>query len=219
MPRRPRDISMAPIAVPVPRRRLAWLDLVHMVLAFYSWPMFGALAAWGFGGFRFAALIPAFLVGGMFGVAAALLTVPLAAKCLEGRPLRVVFWGVVAPTAVVAAASGYAMAQFSSALLIALPFPIVMVYAALCLFVGWARPRPKPGTCPTCGYPIADARDNRCSECGGEFAFAGQRVELPRTRCSGCGYSLEGLTTGVCPECGQEFRMSRAARPEGANRT
>ena len=24
---------------------------------------------------------------------------------------------------------------------------------------------------------------------------------------------------GVCPECGQEFRMSRAARPEGANRT
>ncbi len=207
MARRPRDILISPIAVPEARRAVRLLDVLYLALAFYSGPLLGTLLFWGWWQFRVKWLITALIIGGAVGAAAAVLMIPVSARCLEDRPLRVIFWGVVAPSACVAAATGYTLSQITDPLLTGIAVAPLAAYLGLCHFVGRLSPRPKPGTCPSCGYPIADAKDNLCPACGEEFVFAGQRVELPRTECSGCGYSLEGLTSGVCPECGQEFRL------------
>lgn len=207
MPRRQKEIRIAPIAVRNSRRLVRLLDLVYLALAFYSGPLLGALLFWGWWQFRVSGLIYALIIGGAVGAVAAVLMIPVSARCLEDRPLRVVFWGVVAPSACVAAAAGYFLALIADPLLTGIAFAPLAAYLGLCHVVSRLSPRPKPGICPSCGYPIDDAGDNSCPSCGEEFVFVGQRVELPQTECSGCGYSLEGLTSGVCPECGLELRL------------
>ncbi|MBL0921679.1 MAG: hypothetical protein IBJ10_06065 [Phycisphaerales bacterium] len=217
MPRRPDEHYIDPI--PVSRRSgFDFGSLLYLAALLFEWPVFGTLAWWSVFGFGLRTLPFAMLVGGGIGVVVGIVLLPLTIFCCERRRPSTVLLGVMAPTALAAAGSGlFALAVgvatgWQGALWVVY-VGVTAVYVVTCLLVRRLGKDPRRGACPTCGYLIAGLADTTCPECGEEFVFAGQRIQLPRTTCVACGYPLEGLVNGLCPECGEPLPTTMRHAP------
>jgi len=217
MPRRSEEFYIDPIPASR-RRRVGMGNLLYLAILLFAWPVFGALAWWSTFGFGVHTFSLAILAGGGIGAVVGIFLLPLTVICCERRRPSTVLLGVMAPTALAAIASGIialvvGLATGWRGAYWAMHAVVIAVYVATSLMVKRFGTDPRRGACPTCGHSIVGLAEDTCPDCGEEFVYAGQRIELPRTKCLGCGYALEGLKHGVCPECGETLPTTMRHTP------